>query len=840
MLELDVRNRTIGSLLRMQADASGDRTLLIFEGHRTSYRCAWEIVSNLAGTFLRRGFKPGEHVALLMNNHPNMLWCLFALGTMGAVVVPINSAAKGQQLRYFLRNSRSRALIADDDLLRQNFADVCSVEEISDILIHGAIEPLPEAAGGGRRWGQIESLMAEENGLEVGEAVKFSDTFLIMYTSGTTGPSKGVMCSHAQETSGGRCMAVQMQHKSSDVLYTCLPLFHANALRTSVLAALWAGGGVALARKFSASQFWSDIRSTGSTRFNALGAMANIILRQPEAASDRDNGVDLCNVVPALPREAALEFERRFGLGVTTMYGSTEGCCPVFAVGVPGEGSATCGTLVHPFEMRVVDDDDFPVPNGTVGEFIIRADEPWYMFQGYLDMPKETLQSMRNGWFHSGDRGFRDDVGNFYFVDRKKESVRRRGENISSYEVELALSAHEAVLEAAVVPYPSELGEDEVLAFVVRKEGAEVSEEELIQFCRDTMAKFMVPRYVSFIDQLPKTPSEKIEKYKLRALALENPSVMWDCEAYAPAAVETSRTRPKVPARDCGRRRSRCGSGELEMIGRLLEVGVAVDDVERAGQRFSDRLDAPITELVQAPMFAMAFKMCRLGAVDFELMQATDTCGPIYNFVNKRGSGLHHVAFLVRDIDNVAQEFMQRGVGLAQTEPVELDNLRAVFLHPSFTAGILIEFVENLHRWPYTRPRQAGRAQSLISGFGVACRGVEASAAAFAKTMGSEVTAEYEDPQLGRSRDVVVSGISFQFFAQGHSRLRVRDLGDGRGELHHVSLGSPDGRVPAVRGGHADGGNLTDPAECFGVSFREYRRGQPSNGIGVRHSDSGA
>jgi crotonobetaine/carnitine-CoA ligase len=354
-----------------------------------------------------------------------------------------------------------------------------------------------------------------------------------MYTSGTTGPSKGVLCSHAQEQTGGLFMAEQMGYRESDVLYTCLPLFHANALRITVNAALNAGATVALARRFSARQFWNDIRVSGATQFNALGAMANIILRQPASASDTDHKVRLCNIVPALPAEIAQEFSQRFGVPLTSLYGSTEACCPVFAVDVPAEKGPSCGRLAHPFEMRVVDDDDFELPHGEVGELLIRSGQPWHMFQGYFDMPAETLATLRNGWFHSGDRGYRDEDGFFYFVDRKKESIRRRGENISSYEVELGISQHPAVLEVAVVPYPSDLGEDDVLAFVVRRDGATVREEELVTFCEGRMAKFMVPRYVCFIEAIPKTPSEKVEKYKLRQQAEGNPDQLWDRLAYS-------------------------------------------------------------------------------------------------------------------------------------------------------------------------------------------------------------------------------------------------------------------------------------------------------------------
>jgi crotonobetaine/carnitine-CoA ligase len=520
-----MRDRTLGTVLRLQAERQPDKPLLRFEGVSTSYAEAEGLASTVALNLHRFGIRKGAHVAVFMDNSPDMLWTIFGLAMLGAVCIPLNTAAKGDQLRYYLNQSKASALVVDGHLTSQIaphlpkplhiFLRTSGLEQGQDTAI------LPGVTDFGELKKPLKSSAALVSPL-------FSDIQLIMYTSGTTGPSKGVLCTHSQEQTGGLFMAQQMGYGASDVLFTCLPLFHANALRVTVIAALWAGATIALARRFSARQFWDDIRSSGATQFNALGAMANIILRNPPSTRDRDHKVRLCNVVPALTTEINREFSTRFGMMVTSMYGSTEACCPMFAVDVPIERSASCGRLVDPFEVRVADDNDFELPHGQVGELLIRTREPWHMFQGYFDMPTETLDALRNGWFHSGDRGYRDKDGFFYFVDRKKESIRRRGENVSSYEVELTISQHPAIEEVAAVPYPSELGEDDVLVFVVKRDGQAVSEQQVIQFCAERMAKFMVPRYVCFLSQLPKTPSEKIEKYKLRQLAERSPESLWD------------------------------------------------------------------------------------------------------------------------------------------------------------------------------------------------------------------------------------------------------------------------------------------------------------------------
>lgn len=532
MLELPISERTFSHALIVQAGRYGAKPLLRFEDSVFSYADGLALSRKLAGGYRQIGIVKGMHVALLMNNHPNMLWTMFALALLGAVAVPINAAAKGSQLAYFLRHSRSAALIADSDLLPNAVPLLADIPAIRQVVRHGSAgrEPGPGPAPG-ITWHDLQALLDAATPPFEGDDARFRDVQMIMYTSGTTGPSKGVLCTHAQEQSGGIFMAQQMGYVESDVLYTCLPLFHANAIRITLTAALWTGATVALSRRFSASSFWPEIRRHGATQFNALGAMANILIQAPPHADDRNHQVRICNIVPALVRQQAEDFEQRFGAQVTSLYGSTEMCCPIFANATRGTARwPSCGKIVEPFELRVVDDDDLELPPGTVGEWVLRSREPWYVFQGYLDMPAETMAAWRNGWFHSGDRGYVDADGFFFFVDRKKESIRRRGENISSYEVETAICTHPDVLECAAIAVPSELGEDEVMVYVVTQPGASLTETDLIVFCEANMAHFMVPRFVSFLSALPKTPSEKIEKYKLKQMAEQDRNALWDRE----------------------------------------------------------------------------------------------------------------------------------------------------------------------------------------------------------------------------------------------------------------------------------------------------------------------
>lgn len=529
MLDLPLTEKTFGRALFEQASRQGQRPFLLFEDRRYTYLDALGESRRLAGALAELGVGRGTHVALLMANHPDMVWSLFAVGMLGAVAVPVNAAAKGDLLAYFLRHSRSTLLIVDDDLIPGVLDQAPDVRTLVVRRTGAARIDLPKADG--RVALHLDQVLDASRSSLDQDAARFSDPQLILYTSGTTGPSKGAICTHSQEQIGGLTMAQQLAYTPEDVLYTCLPLFHANALRVSLTAALWSGACVALARRFSASSFWADIRRFGATEFNALGAMANILIQAPPSDQDANHRVRICNIVPAFPDDKRRAFETRFNARVTSLYGSTEMNCPIYAtVDTPAGKWPTCGRVIEPFEMRVVDDEDIELPAGQIGEWLIRAKEPWNVFQGYLDMPVETMAAWRNGWFHTGDRGYVDQDGFWYFVDRKKETVRRRGENISSYEVELSICAHPAVLEAAVVPVDSELGEDDVMVFVVLREGASLTEVELVEFCEERMAAFMVPRFVRFIDRLPKTPSEKVEKYLLKRQAEALRSELWDRE----------------------------------------------------------------------------------------------------------------------------------------------------------------------------------------------------------------------------------------------------------------------------------------------------------------------
>ena len=513
--------RTIGRVLAEKARRVGDRPFLHWDGQTTTYAEVDRLTNAYARGFAALGVTKGTTVAVMLPNCPEFLWVCWGLGKLGAVAVPLNTAAKGEQLAYYLRQSGASWVVADADHL-DVLTGAMAGTAVGGVVVRGRPGP-----------GQVDlAELAAVSGepLELGYDVGPSDPMLIMYTSGTTGPSKGVISPHSQGHAVGEQMARNCEYRPDDVLYTCLPLFHGNAIWYTVHAALWADASVALYPRFSARAFWAQIRESGATVFNALGAMANIIWQLPPSPGDRTHGVRAAMIVPTSP-QLVDGFRERYGITVTSVFAMTENC----AVTVLGphddpRKAASAGRVRDDVSVQITDDDGLPLPPGEVGEICIRPNRRGMIMLGYHDMPEATVAATRDLWFLTGDRGHLDEDGYLYFADRKKEAIRRRGENISAYELETILCRHPAVAEVAAVAVPSELSEDDVMVYVVRAPGTEPSYEELVAYAVDQMAYFMVPRYWEFVDELPKTPSLKVEKFKLKTAAVERRELLWDRE----------------------------------------------------------------------------------------------------------------------------------------------------------------------------------------------------------------------------------------------------------------------------------------------------------------------
>ncbi|MGZ9981364.1 AMP-binding protein [Bordetella bronchiseptica] len=525
----DIKQRSMAEITAMQARRHGEKTFLHFlpRDERISY-AGFDRRSSAVGRGLKaHGVQAGAHVGLILDNCPEMILAVFALAKIGAVWVPINTAAKGKLLVYYLDFADITTLIVHEKYLALIAACLHELPRLQRIVVvddgsgHAA-QQAPRAI----RYAALEQDGREDQAFD-------ADPWqlgALLFTSGTTGPSKAVMWPQAGVNVWAAQNAMARWVAHDDVEYVCLPLFHANALLNSTWTAFVAGATVALTDRYSTTRFWSEIRQCGATRFNSLGAIVNFLWTQPPTPQDRDHKVRLCSMAPVPPY--VHEFEARFGVKVFTGYGLSDYCLAASTrLDDPAEKAFSCGKPRPGIELRIVDDNDIELPAGQTGEIALRSHETWSTASGYYKMPEATLQARRNFLFHTGDRGYLDADGYLYFVDRKKDSIRRRGENISSQEVEAVLMSHPEVVNAAVYPVRGDLPEDEVGASVLLRPGSALSYQDLTRYCVENMSYYMVPRFLEFVDALPLTESGKIEKFKLKQRAEQRPSPLWDREA---------------------------------------------------------------------------------------------------------------------------------------------------------------------------------------------------------------------------------------------------------------------------------------------------------------------
>jgi crotonobetaine/carnitine-CoA ligase len=512
-------DRILSTILTRQAERYDDRVLLVAGETSWTYAQTAAIAAASARTLAGAGIKPGDRVALMCSNRPEFLQVYLGCAWLGAIVVPINTALRGFQLSHIFRNSRPVLLVIEAPLLAAIETVDADVELPSQTWSIGSVSETSEA--------KVSSvpLPALAAGAPAG-AVRPGDTVAILYTSGTTGPAKGVCCPQAQLFWWGVYSARALGIREGDVLFTTLPLFHTNALNAFYQAVL-NGCTYVLEPKFSASGFWATARRHNATVGYLLGAMASMLLAQSSTADDSAHRLRVA-LGGGVPPQIHRPFFERFGVPLVDGYGSTETNF-VFAGAIPSDRPGTMGFLADGVEARIVDADDSELPDGQAGELVLRAKEPFTFATGYFGMPEKTVEAWRNLWFHSGDRVVRDHDGHYRFIDRMKDSIRRRGENVSSWEVEQTIQSHPAVAACAIYPLPSELGEDEVAVAILLEPGQSLEPVDIILHCERKIAYFAVPRYVRIVSEMPLTENGKIKKGVLREAGVTTDT--WDREA---------------------------------------------------------------------------------------------------------------------------------------------------------------------------------------------------------------------------------------------------------------------------------------------------------------------
>lgn len=500
-------DRTLPVLLARRAAALGDRPFVTFADTTLSFAEVEQLAASAGQTLLDAGIARGDRVAIMASNRLEFLRVFLGCAWIGAIAVPINTASRGVQLAHILTNSGARLLVVEHALLDSLQSGIEAGAPVPDLI--WTLDGTDDTTGTGLA---LRPLPAPGPRAEPA-ALRTGDTIAILYTSGTTGPSKGVCCPHAQMywwgVNTGRAFALT----ADDVLFTTLPMFHTNALNT-FFQALLHGCRFVVLPKFSASGFWKSAREHGATVTYLLGAMAAILLSRPPEEGDCDHTIRAA-LGGGVPSRFHGPFLERFGVPLLDAYGSTETNF-VFGSPIPSDYPGTMGYLVEGMEARVVDEDDTPVPDGEAGELILRAHDPFAFATGYFGMPEKTVEAWRNLWFHTGDRVVRAPDGHFRFIDRTKDAIRRRGENISSWEVEQTLLTHPVIESCAAYPLPSELGEDEVAVAVVLNEANALSPLDIVKHCEGKLPYFAVPRFVRILTEMPLTENGKIRKFTLR------------------------------------------------------------------------------------------------------------------------------------------------------------------------------------------------------------------------------------------------------------------------------------------------------------------------------------
>ncbi len=492
-----------------------DIAFMFYGGDQWTWVQTLDLVRRAARGFKEMGVKKGEHVLSWQPNNKEAVLTWFGLNYLGAVYVPVNTAYKGNLLEHVVQLSDATLMVCHADLCSR--LDDVDTGQLKDVIVtHGEVTLKKLTT-------HPSEAMLPEQGLEaMPDVVEPWDTQYIIFTSGTTGPSKAVLSSYIQGYAMGPIAGTYID--ANDRILINLPMFHVGGT-CYMNVTLSNGGSCFLDTHFKTNEFWQTVRENDINLTCLLGAMTPFMLKLPPSNRDTEHSLRKAVCIPW--NEDAIAVGKRYNIDARTAFNMTEISTPMLSDLYPPE-PGTCGKPREGVEVRVVDENDCEVAPGEIGELIVRTDLPWALNHGYYKNPEATAKAWRNGWFHTGD-GFRyDENGYYFFVDRIKDAIRRRGENISSFEVESEVTASTVVHEAAAIPVPSELGEDEVMIVVAPVPGKTIDPLELFHFLEPRMAHFMLPRFIRIMDNLPKTPTQKVQKNLLKGDGITSDT--WDRE----------------------------------------------------------------------------------------------------------------------------------------------------------------------------------------------------------------------------------------------------------------------------------------------------------------------
>ncbi|MDP3108126.1 ATP-dependent acyl-CoA ligase [Hydrogenophaga sp.] len=519
---------TVIAALERAVSKHPERVLLDFSGESHTYAEVDRQSTRLAHAFAALGVQAGQTVVTMLDNNVDAVLCWFAINKLCAVSVPINTALKGEFLRHQIADAGAALVVCEASYVERIAVISDGMPDVKQVLARGNPDTklcgaLPLASLNDHRGNDDTAFERKPNPWELA---------CLVYTSGTTGPSKGCMISYNYMCNLARLQLRAGPATEHDVTITPLPLFHMNAMCVGVLASILVGARVAFVPRFSVSNFWPEVERSGATIASILGSMGAMLANAPDTeAGQRCKGQ--IHTVRGNPftEEVKAIWRERFGAKQVggNGYGLTEAAVITSLAGGEHAAPGSSGKRIPDFDVRIVDDLDREVAAGTSGEIVVRPLRPDIMFMGYWRRPEDTLKIMRNLWLHTGDIGKFDEEGFFYFVDRKKDYLRRRGENISSFEMEAAFARHPALAEVAVHAVPSDKGEDDVKVTAMLRPEMQLSPEDLFRWAIDAVPYYALPRYIEFRDSLPKNPQGRVLKYELRDQGCT--PTTWDQEA---------------------------------------------------------------------------------------------------------------------------------------------------------------------------------------------------------------------------------------------------------------------------------------------------------------------
>jgi crotonobetaine/carnitine-CoA ligase len=513
----------IPNLLAKRADAIGDDPFLYFRDRTITFG-EMEARSDRAAVFLREmGVDKGDRVCLLLANRPEFIELWFGLAKLGAVMVPLSTTLKADGFSYIINHSESTIIVVDSIFFPVFKAIEHKLEKVATKIWIGSESGIPPFF---TRYPDTSAT----GSVTRSSRVSGSDVMSIVYTSTGAGLPRGTMIPHHNYTNTGKTWADSViQACSSEIFFTNLPLYQINAQITCVMGALSSGRPLVLGERFHASRFIDEVRQYGATVFNLVGWMFSALMKEPTRPDDAQNPARIV-FGAATPMNLWQGFEERYGVTILEGYGRAESGGLCLANNRKDRKVGSIGKPMPFCDVKIVDENDRELPAGMPGEIVVRPVIPDTIFAGYYNNPDLTRETMRNGWFHSGDCGYVDEENFFYYLDRTRDCIRIEGKIVPSPEIENIINSHPGVLESAVVGVPCGPGQEDIRAFVVPRDSVLISAEEILAWCNGRMANYMRPRFVSFLGELPKTMTQRIMKDRLRAQSLEG---CWDREETA-------------------------------------------------------------------------------------------------------------------------------------------------------------------------------------------------------------------------------------------------------------------------------------------------------------------